>query len=130
MAKEAIINESTKFLEDKKIFTGFYKAISFFDLKMNTELSLEEFQGQKSLVVSGIASPVSFLNILKQTKVDTQNKLIFKDHKRYTYNDIQRIRQLFYSTNSHSVVTTEKDAVKLTQFSRELDDIDIWISEI
>ena len=130
MAKEAIINKSTKFLEGKKIFTGFYKAISFFDLKMNTELSLEEFQGQKSLVVSGIASPVSFLNILKQTKVDTQNKLIFKDHKRYTYNDIQRIRQLFYSTNSHSVVTTEKDAVKLTQFSRELDDIDIYYLKI
>jgi tetraacyldisaccharide 4'-kinase len=80
--------------------------------------------------VSGIASPVSFLNILKQTKVDTQNKLIFKDHKRYTYNDIQRIRQLFYSTNSHSVVTTEKDAVKLTQFSRELDDIDTYYLKI
>jgi len=130
MEKKEIPDESIKFLEGKKVFTGFYKAISFFDLKMNTELSLEEFQGQKSLVVSGIASPVSFLNILKQTKVDTQNKLIFKDHKRYNYNDIQRIRQLFYSTNSHSVVTTEKDAVKLTQFSRELDDIDIYYLKI
>lgn len=108
MEKKEIPGENIKFLEGKKVFTGFYKAIGFFDLKMNTELSLKEFQGQKSLVVSGIASPVSFLNILKQTKVDTQNKLIFKDHKRYTYNDIQRIRQLFYSTNSHSVVTTER----------------------
>jgi len=130
MEKKEIQIEQMKLLEGIKIFTGFYKAISFFDLKSNTELSLEEFQGQKSLVVSGIASPVSFLNILKQTKVDTQNKLIFKDHKRYTYNDIQRIRQLFYSTNSHSVVTTEKDAVKLTQFSRELDDIDIYYLKI
>lgn len=130
MEKKEIQIEQMKLLEGIKIFTGFYKAISFFDLKSNTELSLEEFQGQKSLVVSGIASPVSFLNILKQTKVDTQNKLIFKDHKRYTYNNIQRIRQLFYSTNSHSVVTTEKDAVKLTQFSRELDDIDIYYLKI
>ena len=130
MDKKQIQLERNNFLEGIKLFTGFYKAISFFDLKSNTELSLEEFQGQKSLVVSGIASPVSFLNILKQTKVDTQNKLIFKDHKRYTFNDIQRIRQLFYSTNSHSVVTTEKDAVKLTQFSRELDDIDIYYLKI
>ena len=130
MEKKPILDEPRDFLAGIKIFTGFYKAISFFDLKSNTELSLEEFQGQKSLVVSGIASPVSFLNILKRTKVDTQNKLIFKDHKRYTYNDIQRIRQLFYSTNSHSVVTTEKDAVKLTQFSRELDDIDIYYLKI
>lgn len=130
MEKKEIQIEQMKLLKGIKVFTGFYKAISFFDLKSNTELSLEEFQGQKSLVVSGIASPVSFLNILKQTKVDTQNKLIFKDHKRYTYNDIQRIRQLFYSTNSHSVVTTEKDAVKLTQFSRELDDIDLYYLKI
>jgi tetraacyldisaccharide 4'-kinase len=130
MDKKQISLEHSKLLEGLKLFTGFYKAISFFDLKLKTELSLEEFQGQKSLVVSGIASPVSFLNILKQTKVDTQNKLIFKDHKSYTFNDIQRIRRLFYSTNSHSVVTTEKDAVKLTQFSRELDDIDIYYLKI
>ena len=130
MERKEISIDRRIFLEGKKIFTGFYQAISFFDLKKNTELSLDEFQGQKSLVVSGIATPFSFLNVLGQTKVDTENKLIFRDHKRYTYGDVQRIRQMFYSTNSHSVVTTEKDAVKLTQFSRELDDIDIYYLKI
>lgn len=130
MEKKNLPEEREKYFEGKKIFTGYYKALSFYDLKHNAELSLEEFQGQKSLVVSGIATPYSFLNILRQTKVDTQNKLIFKDHKRYTFDDVQRIRQLFYSTNSHSVVTTEKDAVKLTRFSREMDDIDIYYLKI
>jgi tetraacyldisaccharide 4'-kinase len=130
MEKKDIPIKYLHYLKDKKVFTGYYKAISFFDLKKHTEYSLEEFQGQKSLVVSGIAAPLSFLNILGQTIVDTQNKLIFKDHKRYSYNDVQRIRQLFYSTNSHSVVTTEKDAVKLSRFSRELDDIDIYYLKI
>ena len=130
MEQNEIPAKRSKYLKGKKVFTGYYKAISFYDLKSKKELSLSEFQGQKSLVVSGIAAPFSFLNILKQTKVDTQNKLIFKDHKRYTFNDIQRIRQLFYSTNSHSVVTTEKDAVKLTGYSRELDDIDIYYLKI
>ena len=130
MEKKEISDEFDQYFYGKKIFTGYYKAISFFDLKHNTELSLEDFQGQKSLVVSGIATPFSFLNVLRQTKVDTQNKLIFKDHKKYSYDDIQRIRQLFYSTNSHSVVTTEKDAVKLTKFSLEMDDIDIYYLKI
>ncbi|HEY6436369.1 MAG TPA: tetraacyldisaccharide 4'-kinase [Ignavibacteriaceae bacterium] len=130
MEKKVIPNEFNKYFDGKNIFTGYYKAISFFDLKHNTELSLEEFRGQKSLVVSGIATPFSFLNVLRQNKVDTDNKLIFKDHKRYTFDDVQRIRQLFYSTNSHSVVTTEKDAVKLTKFSREMDDIDIYYLKI
>ena len=130
MEKKEIPIEYSTYFEDKEIFTGYYKAISFIDLKRKTEFGLEEFQGQKSLVVSGIAAPFSFLNILRQVKVDTQNKLIFKDHKRYSYNDVQRIRQLFYSTNSHSVVTTEKDAVKLTKFTKELDDIDIYYLKI
>jgi tetraacyldisaccharide 4'-kinase len=130
MERKEIPDNLIKYFEGKQIFTGFYKALSFYDLKHNTELSLEDFQGQKSLVVSGIATPFSFLNILRQSKVDTQNKLIFKDHKKYTYNDVQRIRQLFYSTNSHSVVTTEKDAVKLSKFSREMDDIDIYYLKI
>jgi len=130
MEKKENPDNRKKYFEGKRIFTGYYKALSFFDLKHSTELSLEEFQGQKSLVVSGIATPFSFLNILRQTKVDTQNKLIFKDHKRYNYNDVQRIRQLFYSTNSHSVVTTEKDAVKLSKFAREMDDIDIYYLKI
>lgn len=130
MEKKDIPDDLKNFFEGKKIFTGYYKALSFFDVKHNTEHSIEEFQGQKSLVVSGIATPFSFLNILKQSKIDAQNRLIFKDHKRYNYNDVQRIRQLFYSTNSHSVVTTEKDAVKLTKFSREMDDIDIYYLKI
>jgi tetraacyldisaccharide 4'-kinase len=130
MEKKEIPDKFNQYFISKRIFTGYYQAISFFDLKRNTELKLEDFQGQQSLVVSGIATPFSFLNILRQTKVDTRNKLIFKDHQRYTYDDVQRIRQLFYSTNSHSVVTTEKDAVKLTKFSREMDDIDIYYLKI
>ncbi len=70
------------------------------------------------------------MNILSQTKVDSSNKIIFRDHKRYTIQDVQQIRKKFYSTNSHSVVTTEKDAVKLSQYSIELDDIDIYYLKI
>lgn len=119
-----------KILPGKKIFSGYYKAINFVDLKKHTEYELNEFEGQKSLVVSGIAKPQSFINVLSLTNVDTENRLIFRDHKEYNYDDVQLIRKKFYSTNSHSVVTTEKDAVKLTNFSIELDDIDIFYLKI
>jgi tetraacyldisaccharide 4'-kinase len=128
--KKEIPGKYSKYFHNVKIFNGFYKAVGFYDLKNNTGFDLNEFEGQKSLVVSGIARPYSFLNVLSQTKVDTENKLIFRDHKRYTIKDVQLIRKAFYSTNSHSVVTTEKDAVKLTKFSRELDDIDIYFLKI
>ncbi len=128
--KRQIPANRLKYFKSKKIFYAYYKAISFIDLKKKTEYDLTEFEGQKSLVVSGVAKPISFLNVLRQTNVDTQNQLIFRDHKKYTNRDVQIIRKKFYSTNSHSVVTTEKDAVKLTNFSKELDDIDIFYLKI
>lgn len=122
--------EKKKYFESKKIFTAFYRAISFVDIVKKDEYKLEEFDGQKSLVISGVANPVSFLNVLSQTNVDISNKIIFKDHKKYTLKEVKRIRKSFYSTNSHSVVTTEKDAVKLMSFAKEFDDIDIFFLKI
>jgi tetraacyldisaccharide 4'-kinase len=119
-----------KYFEGMKIFTGFYKAIEFVDIKKRTNYNIEEFEGQKSLVVSGVANPDSFINALEQTNVDTQNRIIFRDHKYYAVKEIQQIRKEFYETNSHSVVTTEKDAVKLSKYSKELDDIDIFFLKI
>lgn len=115
---------------DKPIFKSFYKAISFVDMTRKTEHSLEDFNGQDSLVISGVANPNSFLTILQKTGVNTKNRLIFKDHKKYTDKEVQLIRKTFYSTNAHSVVTTEKDAVKLLKFAREFDDIDIFYLKI
>ena len=127
---EEIPADRKKYFEGKKIFTAKYNAIGFVDIIKKEEYSLEEFEGQKSLVVSGIANPVSFLNVLLQTNVDTSHKIIFKDHKDYTLKEVQQIRKEFYATNSHSVVTTEKDAVKLMNFAKELDDMDIFYLKI
>ncbi len=119
-----------KYFEKPEIFYGKYKSIGFVDVKKKNIYSIKEFEGQKSLVVSGVANPYSFINALKQTNVDTENQLIFRDHKNYTLKEIQKIRRKFYSTNSHSVVTTEKDAVKFSKYSKELDDIDIYYLKI
>lgn len=128
--KEEIIQELKNSFEGKKIFTAYYKAISFVDAVRKTEYTLDEFKGQDSLVVSGIANPQSFLSVLNNAHVNTKNKLIFRDHKNYTVKEVQQIRKEFYTTNSHSVVTTEKDAVKLSRFNREFDDIEIFYLKI
>jgi tetraacyldisaccharide 4'-kinase len=128
--KHEIPERYKKYFENKKIFTANYKAIGFVDVKKDERYGLEEFKGQKSLVVSGIANPFSFINVLMQTSVDTSNQIIFRDHKNYSNKEVQEIRKKFYSTNSHSVVTTEKDAVKLTKYAKELDDIDIFFLKI
>jgi tetraacyldisaccharide 4'-kinase len=130
LEKEEIKSEMKNCFEEKKIFTSYYNAISFVDAVKKIEYDLDDFKGQESLVVSGIANPQSFLNILNKVHVNTLNKLIFSDHKNYTLKEVQQIRKQFYVTNSHSVVTTEKDAVKLSRFKREFDDIEIFYLKI
>ncbi len=62
--------------------------------------------------------------------INIKNKIILPDHKEYKIKEIEKIRKQFYDTNSYSVLTTQKDAVKLMQFSKELDDIDIYYLKI
>lgn len=119
-----------KYFKGKKIFTANYKAIGLVDIKRKVDHNIEEFKGQKSLLVSGVADPSSLINILEQNDINTENRMIFIDHKNYSNKEIQSIRKNFYNTNSHSVITTQKDAVKLVGFSKEFDDIDIFYLKI
>ena len=128
--EENIPEDLQKYFDGKKIFKANYMAIGFVDIKRKVDHPIEEFKGQKSLLVSGIADPFSLIKVLDQNEVNTENRMIFVDHKNYSNKEIQSIRKKFYSTNSHSVITTQKDAVKLVGFSKEFDDIDIFYLKI
>lgn len=128
--KSKIPEKLQKYFTNKKIFNGYYKAGGIFDVKTHKKFSLEEFRGQKSLVVCGIAKPYSFLSVLENNHIDITNKILFPDHKNYTLKEIQNIRKKFYETNAYSVLTTQKDAVKLIKYAKELDDIDIYYLKI
>jgi len=128
--KEELPEKYARYFTGKPIFYAKYKSIEFIDVKTHSSYPIKEFEGQKSLVVCGVANPFSFLNALKQSNISTLHNLIFKDHKDYTEKEVQKIRKEFYNINAHSVVTTHKDAVKLAQYSRQLDDIDIYYLRI
>lgn len=119
-----------KHLNEKEIFFCHYKVTGIFDVKTNKEYSTKDFEGQNSLVVCGIAKPFSFLRVLNINNININNQLIFVDHKNYSNKEVQEIRKKFYDTNSYSVLTTHKDGVKLMEFSKELDDIDIYYLKI
>ncbi len=124
--KKEISDNVMKHLRKKELYYANYKISGMFDVKDHHRFEFEEFVGQKSVVVCGIAKPHSFLKILEDNNIDIKNRFLFGDHKYYTHQEIQQIRKLFYESNANCVITTQKDAVKLTHFARELDDIDIY----
>ncbi len=128
--KKTIPDKILRAFGNLPVYYAYYKPKGLFDVKNDKHYELSEFEGQKSLVVCGIARPYSFLHILENNKINIDNKLLFVDHKYYSEREVHKIRKAFYDTNSHSVLTTQKDAVKLSKYSKELDDIDIYYLKI
>ncbi len=71
-------------------------------------------------------------NQLKQeirTKVDDFKTLKFKDHHAFNSTDIKQIVGQFSKMNSENkiIITTEKDATRLSQFETELKDFPVFV---
>ncbi len=69
------------------------------------------------LAVAGIGDPHGFSDLLAETMGREGELMAFPDHHDYTWADIQAIRM---QAGGRYLVTTEKDAVKLGAFAREL----------
>ncbi len=74
----------------------------------------------KSLAVCGIANTNAFLSFTDK-KFRIVKTLCFRDHKEYTPRDIKNIIALCKKNNIDSIITTEKDVVKLKRFKEEFE---------
>ena len=70
-------------------------------------------EGDPVIAMSGIANPVPLLENLRK-RFDVVAELTFDDHHTYRLSDMRRLEALFAAYPDAVVLTTEKDAVKLT----------------
>lgn len=68
----------------------------------------------RHVLVSGIAQPGSLESYVRQT-FDCQWHLNFRDHHAYTQADVEKIQTACLKAKATTVLTTEKDYVKLAQ---------------
>jgi tetraacyldisaccharide 4'-kinase len=76
---------------------------------------LAALQGQRLIALAGIANPSAFFSMLRQQGLQLQQTIALPDHY-----DFDAWSDNFFATNclNHTVLCTEKDAVKL--FSKEI----------
>ena len=74
-------------------------------------------RGDRVIVMAGIADPGTLLHE-PGSRYDVVATLIFNDHHTYRVSDIRKMEQLLGLYEDAVIVTTEKDAVKLTNRSR------------
>jgi len=71
------------------------------------------FCQKKILLLTGIAQPASLLKYLKDTGYEVVKHFNFPDHYAYQQQDIREIYNFAKNTENCSILTTEKDWVKL-----------------
>jgi len=75
--------------------------------------------GLRPVAFCAIARPEGFAVMLIQAGCGIADTIFFPDHHHYTMADIEKIIELARSLKATGLVTTEKDAVKLTTAMRE-----------
>ncbi len=81
------------------------------------ELELPELPGPV-VVFSAIAHPQEFAAGLRKRGIDVAASLAWRDHHRFTVADVDRLRSVVAEQRAASLVTTEKDWVRLTAEQR------------
>lgn len=68
------------------------------------------------IIISGIAKPERFENMLKGMKYNVLKHISFDDHHKYTKRDMEQIAEACREKGVSMIGTTEKDAAKLLRF--------------
>ncbi len=71
-------------------------------------------RGKKAILCSGIGHAASFRALAESLDVRVLDEMIFPDHYRYDQRDVRRLRDRAAELDAELVMTTEKDATKLS----------------
>ena len=77
-------------------------------------------QLSKPIAFCGIARPYRFFNDVKREGIDSAFNLSFRDHHRYTNDDIKRLQSLRSQHGADGFLTTEKDLVRMGSLAQKL----------
>ncbi|MBP7216047.1 MAG: tetraacyldisaccharide 4'-kinase [Candidatus Omnitrophica bacterium] len=90
-----------------------YRPIDFYDVLKDKTLALQELHGKTVGLVSGIADPQSFEALVKKNEMTIGFSLRFADHHVFVKQDLEKIAHYARLHRIDTLVTTEKDAVRL-----------------
>jgi len=124
--KDQVILEINPLRHQHIFFTAnkYGKPYHIFKNQLTTELTINK----EVLLVTGIANPQPLKDLLLDNS-KTYYLQPFPDHHIFTIDDWKDIKKRFDKIEAKNkfILTTEKDAVRLVKFEKEIDDIPLYI---
>ncbi len=81
-------------------------------------LNMDEFKNKKILALAGIGNPENFFKLIEKNNLMIEEKIIFPDHYKFSYDEISKIIVRAKSKNLQ-IMMTEKDYFKVKHFKLE-----------
>lgn len=110
----------------KKIFSGAYELAAIEGVLIHKKIDVEQLKKKPVFAFCGIAQPESFKQILMNAEMLVMKFKPFNDHHEYTRDNVLELVEEWKAMSSGIVLTTEKDAVKLLPFEKELGHIPLF----
>jgi tetraacyldisaccharide 4'-kinase len=95
------------------IAKAIHRPLHFYKIPDEEKVNIGELQNRELVLVSAIGSPECFEKTILRLGLKINKHFVFRDHHRYTKDDIANIENYCNKNKLDTVVTTEKDAVKL-----------------
>lgn len=126
--REEMIKEINP-LEHQQVFFAGIAYGTLYHILSGEKISLHH--EMEALLVTGIANPIPLKNYLTE-KLHSYDALVFSDHHIFSVDDLNEIRNRFNALNAANkiIITTEKDAVRLYKFGKELENLPLYVIPI
>ncbi|MBI5149257.1 MAG: tetraacyldisaccharide 4'-kinase [Candidatus Omnitrophica bacterium] len=102
------------------VLESVHQPVSVEDLDSGGNYPPEILAGRKVCVLCGLGAPEIFSETLTRLGAEISRAFNFTDHHVYSKTDITSIAQYCKANHVRAVITTQKDAVKLTGWREEL----------
>ncbi len=99
---------------DLPVFYSRQKICAVDSMRGKDSTPMEKLKDSSLLAFAGIGQPNQFFSLLKESQFHIRECCPFKDHHRYTSEDISRLKSRCQSIGIKAMITTEKDAGKLS----------------
>jgi tetraacyldisaccharide 4'-kinase len=126
--KKRTINEINPLSHQHVFFTGIHYGAPYHI----TSHGIKHLSCQTEvLLVCGIANPEPLKKYLQEI-TKSYESMLFSDHHIFRIDDLHEIKRRFekFKSPDRIILTTEKDAVRLIKFSRELNQIPLYVLPI
>lgn len=107
-----------------------HRLAGFMPLEGGELRPFSDLKGMRGMAFAGIADPGSFFDTLGSEGAPLVTTLAFSDHICYGDDEIAAICRLKTASRSTYLITTEKDAVKLTSFADRLGTVYVAVLSI